>query len=382
MISGFFVDFRLLFEWSENRYISMPRNFGRESGIRPEWLWKDAKRTVRLPPERPPLTTFRAHVKQLVLGGMQPALLGLLFAAFPGFLATMTDPPLESLAWESLEKFDLNRCDYVRRRRRFAGLMGLPGGRYYTLSHDALGDDGGTLLRELSAYADPVKGGVVFDAVDGIGGIGFRGQKIEPERAITLRMSVPREPCRRSNPQILKAWLEFFKQSAIPLVDLGFVVTLPYSVEHKEVTRVLDLREIEAQEWLLSAFAIADHDLLVKADRKKISSFVELLPALLAPALGGNIITDAIGAYLRWVGAGGLVFPSARSDCFVSYTELKLVDFIGAAVHSFCHKQMPASPGMEPGLWPPELEFSSEPREFDLGPALIVEWDPSGFASA
>ena len=53
-----------------------------------------------------------------------------------------------------------------------------------------------------------------------------------------------------------------------------------------------------------------------------------------------------------------------------------------AAVHSFCHKQMPASPGMEPGLWPPELEFASEPREFDLGPALIVEWDPSGFASA
>ena len=53
-----------------------------------------------------------------------------------------------------------------------------------------------------------------------------------------------------------------------------------------------------------------------------------------------------------------------------------------AAVHSFCHKQMPASPGMEPGLWPPELEFVSEPREFDPGPALIVEWDPSGFASA
>lgn len=53
-----------------------------------------------------------------------------------------------------------------------------------------------------------------------------------------------------------------------------------------------------------------------------------------------------------------------------------------AAVHSFCHKQVPASPDMEPGLWPPELEFASEPREFDPGPALIVEWDPTGFASA
>jgi hypothetical protein len=248
-----------------------------------------------------------------------------MLSAFPGFLETTLDPPLtEQVVNEAI----LNRCNYVRRRRRFAGAFGLPAGRYYTLSHDERGDDGGTLLRELAAYADPVKGGVIFDAVDGIRGIGFRGQQVDPEAAITLRMTVPIEACRRHNPQILQAWLDFFEQP-IPSANVSLLVTLPYSVEYQEISDVLDLRDIAAQDWLVNSFAIPEHDFLVKQDRASISSFLQMLPALVALDMGGNGITDSVGAYLRWMRAGGLVYPSARSDCFVSYNELKLEDFIG-----------------------------------------------------
>jgi hypothetical protein len=122
--------------------------------------------------------------------------------------------------------------------------------------------------------------------------------------------------------------MDIFGQPALD-ASLSVLVSLPYTVALRKVGNVLDLREIEAQDWLLQSFAIAGHDFLAKDGRNTVDAFHQLLPALLSQSLGGNIITDAIGSYLRWLGVGGLVFPSARRDSFVSYKDRKVVDFIG-----------------------------------------------------
>jgi hypothetical protein len=344
-------------------------NFNRPPGVHPEWVVVDGDtRSLRLPTMPPPLVPFDGYLKQLAPAGLSGQLTFLLHAAFPEFLEGTVDPPLDSSTLRSASTFDLGASDYVRRRRRYSGIY-LPGSRYYTVSHDPRGDDGGTLLRELSAYADPAAGGVVFDAVDCIGGLGFRGQDVEPEQALTLRMFVPTGPCRAVNPQILRAWLEVFGQATIPDSALSLLLALPYTISHHRIDRVLDLREIDAQDWLLS-FCTTDHDILKKDNRASISAFHQLLPALLAQSLGGNIVTDAIGSYLRLLGVNGLVFPSARRDSFVSYSDGHVADFIGwnfvdyrgAALSQAC-----VFHDMSPG-WAYEVPAASTLEIIETGP--------------
>ncbi len=53
----------------------------------------------------------------------------------------------------------------TRPNRRYSGgdlLADLPRGRYHTVANDPSGNDAGTLVAELSAYADPFRAGVVM----------------------------------------------------------------------------------------------------------------------------------------------------------------------------------------------------------------------------
>lgn len=53
-----------------------------------------------------------------------------------------------------------------------------------------------------------------------------------------------------------------------------------------------------------------------------------------------------------------------------------------AALEAFRTKTLPASCGLAGHSWPPEFFFAAQPTSFNPGPALIVDWDPLGFASA
>jgi 3-oxoacyl-[acyl-carrier-protein] synthase II len=53
-----------------------------------------------------------------------------------------------------------------------------------------------------------------------------------------------------------------------------------------------------------------------------------------------------------------------------------------AAVEAFRTRTLPASCGLAGHRWPPEFLFTPQPIGFVPGPALIVDWDPLGFASA
>src|SRR5689334_21259491 len=52
--------------------------------------------------------------------------------------------------------------------RRYAGDFSLPRSSYFTVCRDEAGDDGGLLMRELSAYAKPQTSGLVqlYDTTD------------------------------------------------------------------------------------------------------------------------------------------------------------------------------------------------------------------------
>lgn len=53
-----------------------------------------------------------------------------------------------------------------------------------------------------------------------------------------------------------------------------------------------------------------------------------------------------------------------------------------ATIEAFRTRTLPASCGLASHRWPPEFLFSAQPTGFNPGPALIVDWDPLGFATA
>ena len=52
---------------------------------------------------------------------------------------------------------------------------------------------------------------------------------------------------------------------------------------------------------------------MLRAGKQDDGSFLGLLPYLCGPGRGGNPLTEAIGAAVRSLGAGGFVYPSARN---------------------------------------------------------------------
>ncbi len=53
-----------------------------------------------------------------------------------------------------------------------------------------------------------------------------------------------------------------------------------------------------------------------------------------------------------------------------------------AVVDAFLTETLPASPGVLGNGWPSTFRFAARPERLEPGPALVVEWDPCGFATA
>jgi hypothetical protein len=209
-------------------------------------------------------------------------------------------------------------------RRRFAGDFTLSRGSYYSVCNDEYGNDRGTLVGELSAYRVPALTGdiVVHDLV-------------MPEQADLLHQHcdapagfvVELRPTEKGpNPVTLKLW----QANLIALDDptMGVVIFMPLAIERIDVPQVLDLRQLEAQQWL-ARFLPEGNDILSMPNAGKVELFMEMLPSLLTPDRGGSDLTDSIGFLLRRSGVNGLVFPSARSDVTCEFLNGRLHDFKG-----------------------------------------------------
>ena len=209
-------------------------------------------------------------------------------------------------------------------RRRFAGDFTLSRGSYYSVCNDEYGNDQGTLVGELSAYRVPALTGEIFvyDLV-----MPDQAELLHEHCDAPAGFVVELRPTEKGpNPVALK----LFQANLISLDQptLPFMIFMPLAIERFEVPRVLDLRQLEAQQWL-TRFLPEGNDILSMPNARKLESFKEMLPSFLTPDRGGSDLTNSIGFLLRKSGVNGLVFPSARSDVKCEFLNGHLNDFKG-----------------------------------------------------
>jgi hypothetical protein len=116
------------------------------------------------------------------------------------------------------------------------------------------------------------------------------------------------------------------------------VCSLPLSVQEVEIRGVVDLRMPDTQAWFFEQFVSLEQDIGLRGHLDAQTStevatfkyhkprdFIDLLPTLVMPGIGGSTFHQGVGAWLRSNQVAGLVFPSARSDVY-----LKLLSEEGA----------------------------------------------------
>jgi hypothetical protein len=298
-----------------------------------------------------PLTTFAGFLKQIDRASMDDIAKCVLDRAFPFFWPGSSENEDIRAQTRVLEQ---RGADYIFHDlsppRRLAGCWGLPRGRYFSLSIDEIGDDFNTLANELNAYLDPLRGGLIL----------FADMAVQQAREqLAEHLSQRMEP----GPHIIVVLLgrpsainpvidALDKRGLIPSeaneqrVDSCLIGThIPYQVVPRDIPNTFDLRLLECQEYLVREFFKKDTEKLKKRDRSGIDTFVEALPILMYPALGGGPMAEGNGAilqslasFIREQGANALVYPSARSDVLAEVRAGKLhkwrgwclVDYTGA----------------------------------------------------
>ena len=276
---------------------------------------------------------------------------------FPGFFAD--EPPNvdgNRMIEPVFGKLGTRGPDEVPYRyRRFGGGTTLPRGCYFSIASNEIGDDGGTLARELAAYADEDR---LLCCVD----------SAEPQTFHAIaRMEELRFPLIPLVPRTLAVFHQL--ESGKPFSWTQYVdgqigcTIVPYDVRPVTIDRVVDLRDTAVQQWLYELVVTegmpgvgyyyppnhlvtrlvvggerpthSDKDLSLTIQhfgsgrlvwlpprpgwdlipRDGPANFLGLLPFLVFPGRGGTPITEAVGRHLRRIGAGGLIFPSSRQDC-------------------------------------------------------------------
>lgn len=217
--------------------------------------------------------------------------------------------------------------------RRFSGDGFLSRSRYYSVSERG-GNDGGTMLRELITYHDPLSTGIVDFTESTNGGEGPGGEAIGETRSWILVTIPPVTTCA--------------SDASIPESGQWRTIELrlPVIISEQSFARLLDLRVPSVAAWFtrnLTRLKWLDDD--GRGDpafpnKPPLDRFTDLLPSLAAQDPGGgNGATRIAGQWLRSLGADGLVFPSARSDASVQVRAgeavasygWNLVDYRGAA---------------------------------------------------
>src|SRR5438270_7463862 len=115
---------------------------------------------------RIPTKTVRLTLKQITPADLAAEGASAMRACFTGFteLLSPDDEYVKKGRELTFRRFgnigDQMQSD-LSSARRFAGDRSLARGRYFTVCKDVNGNDDGTLVRELCAYNDPLKSGIV-----------------------------------------------------------------------------------------------------------------------------------------------------------------------------------------------------------------------------
>jgi hypothetical protein len=218
------------------------------------------------------------------------------------------------------------------RERRFAGDMSLDRGRYHALQNPKRAPGRyNPLICEMFAYADP-------------------GAAVQPS-VFDSTIEDDREDLNKLGITAPGAYLAFVivedEVSKIPIAGLpqqNQVIRAPIESVQAKIARVIDLRLPATQEWFFDTFyhlelarrrmegplLLLDDDVSVALHDRKLTSFFDLLPTLVAPNIGGGLhFIQGIGAWLRSHEVFGLVFPSARTDFGVDMLNGTLVESWG-----------------------------------------------------
>lgn len=320
-----------------------------------------------------PGSEFFGTIRHVNLDALSPAARKVFDYAFPLFNETPTLNPGSRAAVERGESVE-NPYNY----RRFAGGWELLPGCYSTVCVDETGRDNGTLVHELTFYAEPQETGemYVYDGHDpqvtgedsGLLGT-FTLYRPDPSSIVAAFVSRPNQPHPLLDPNASPPFdneaLASFLRSA-PRSDRGVILLeIPTTVRQVHRQDVVDLRQPAHQDWLnerarftlpFTAFVYSEpFDGLIPldldsfrpsdyiwnyeykppghtADYKRSPDapasrvlylgavdggpFLYLLRALLYRGRGGSPITEAIGTMLRTEGAQGLIYPSTRNNVF------------------------------------------------------------------
>lgn len=293
---------------------------------------------IALDPARlPPTTPFDGYLKQIRGDTLDPLQRFAVNIGFPLFLgAHQSTRPGQGEGGGGR--------DFCRRRFSGDTHATFPRARYHAVCMDQAGDDNGTLISEMNAYALPHLTGacvagrsLTHDSVC----LNFRGLPGEPN---PLHLAA-------TDPGFIERLIDGNAVSATALMqsraELGGIPSAEQNgrlyvdciVTHQSIANVVDLRRIEAREWLTELFHNPPDDQLgagLRAtaeangvDPATLGDWWNLASLLCARTLGGNVFTDWVGTYLRTAGVDALIFPSARHDYFAHWDNGRLVQFSG-----------------------------------------------------
>jgi hypothetical protein len=230
-------------------------------------------------------------------------------AAFPGF--------------HTGEEHDQPHDILRGRFRRYAGSAAtLTSDNYASVARWDRGDRGG-LVREIFAYANPKKTGIVIidDMLDPRDNARINKKyvtRFEPGEYLLLFAAEPEKLIPEEHQERVAASV-----GGLPNFYSIPCVTRPIRIE-----KVVDLRLAATQDWFFKTFSKqAWYTLSVPLP--PMDSFLEFLMFLFSQNRGGNALTQAVGRELRLWGVNGLVYPSARCDCELVMEDGDVVDWYG-----------------------------------------------------
>lgn len=287
------------------------------------------------PAETPPFQSLDLLLKQCDLRNLDPAAQQA-FTLFSSFAQTWERNRGRHLrdAEQMLASLSPSGGEYevrsdTRPDRRFSGDGYLSRARYFSLCRDD-GLDGGTMLRELTAYHDPMSDGPVeiHDPTEGpppAGGL-FPGTEASPRGGPRgILVSIPPQTATQCG------WL----QDAVRRWETTSVL-LPVRISRERFERLIDLRDPRVASWFacevtrLRWIAGDGGEAPAFPNKEPLDEFADLLPSLMVQCHGGgNGVTRVAGQWLRSLGADALVFPSARSDSWVEADQEAVKDFYG-----------------------------------------------------
>jgi hypothetical protein len=223
----------------------------------------------------------------------------------------------------------------VRTPKRYSGDINFEAGRYYTISQDSTGDDGGTLQNELYAYGCWGERPPGYFQYWDLSTSNYRELALQQlkgkDRDMVLRAA--EKPCLLLGLCSIRDQLHPIVR-ALDRTDEVLYVGIPLSIKRLRLDRVVDLRVPSiAQEFACIASRLPGF-----VNGTPVEELWPLLPTMLTQELGGGYgFSLVVGAAMRDNGVEGLIYPSARNDVFLRTSPAhlewggwNLVDYRGA----------------------------------------------------